>query len=190
MKVCVYYESRKGELKTRPIYECRCDERLVEVVCLLWMSGGWEFVSIPVSHEVLPSDVTILISEILEVTFSKTPSFCTTNHVFSVCTHSWVHTDSYKLTKKSTNTSMDTTLTEKPKTRKVSVLTQKIEVVLPVYTNWRFNSSWLFTSSSCSLPCDTIRHSLSSLNLSGVVSKDFLNYTILSGSEGTFPVET
>jgi hypothetical protein len=24
----VYYESRKGELKTRPIYECRCDERL------------------------------------------------------------------------------------------------------------------------------------------------------------------
>jgi hypothetical protein len=59
-------------------------------------------------------------------------------------------------------TRMDTTLTEKPKTRKVSVLTQKIEVVLPVYTNWR----------------------------SGVVSKDFLNYTILSGSEGTFPVET
>ncbi len=24
----VYNESRKGELKTRPIYECRCDERL------------------------------------------------------------------------------------------------------------------------------------------------------------------
>ena len=24
----VYYESRKRELKTRPIYECRCDERL------------------------------------------------------------------------------------------------------------------------------------------------------------------
>ena len=24
----VYYESIKGELKTRPIYECRCDERL------------------------------------------------------------------------------------------------------------------------------------------------------------------
>ncbi len=24
----VYYESRKGELKTRPSYECRCDERL------------------------------------------------------------------------------------------------------------------------------------------------------------------
>ncbi len=24
----VYYESRKGELKTRPIYECRCHERL------------------------------------------------------------------------------------------------------------------------------------------------------------------
>jgi hypothetical protein len=23
----VYYESRKRELKTRPIYECRCDER-------------------------------------------------------------------------------------------------------------------------------------------------------------------
>ena len=23
-----YYESIKGELKTRPIYECRCDERL------------------------------------------------------------------------------------------------------------------------------------------------------------------
>ncbi len=23
-----YYESRKRELKTRPIYECRCDERL------------------------------------------------------------------------------------------------------------------------------------------------------------------
>ncbi len=29
-KVCttVYYESRKRDLKTRPIYECRCDERL------------------------------------------------------------------------------------------------------------------------------------------------------------------
>ncbi len=26
--VCVYYESMKRELKTRPIYECRCDERL------------------------------------------------------------------------------------------------------------------------------------------------------------------
>jgi hypothetical protein len=24
----VYYESRKWEMKTRPIYECRCDERL------------------------------------------------------------------------------------------------------------------------------------------------------------------
>jgi hypothetical protein len=24
----VYYESIKRELKTRPIYECRCDERL------------------------------------------------------------------------------------------------------------------------------------------------------------------
>jgi hypothetical protein len=26
--VCVYYESIKRELKTRPMYECRCDERL------------------------------------------------------------------------------------------------------------------------------------------------------------------
>ena len=26
--VVVYYESIKRELKTRPIYECRCDERL------------------------------------------------------------------------------------------------------------------------------------------------------------------
>ncbi len=26
--VVVYYESLKRELKTRPIYECRCDERL------------------------------------------------------------------------------------------------------------------------------------------------------------------
>ena len=26
--VIVYYESIKRELKTRPIYECRCDERL------------------------------------------------------------------------------------------------------------------------------------------------------------------
>jgi hypothetical protein len=26
--VVVYYQSRKRELKTRPIYECRCDERL------------------------------------------------------------------------------------------------------------------------------------------------------------------
>ncbi len=24
----VYYESRKWEVKTRPLYECRCDERL------------------------------------------------------------------------------------------------------------------------------------------------------------------
>ena len=28
MKTFVYYESIKRELKTRPIYECRCDERL------------------------------------------------------------------------------------------------------------------------------------------------------------------
>ncbi len=28
IKNFVYYESRKRELKTRPIYECRCDERL------------------------------------------------------------------------------------------------------------------------------------------------------------------
>jgi hypothetical protein len=27
-KLVVYYESRKRELKTKPIYECRCDERL------------------------------------------------------------------------------------------------------------------------------------------------------------------
>jgi hypothetical protein len=26
--IVVYYESRKRELKTRPIYKCRCDERL------------------------------------------------------------------------------------------------------------------------------------------------------------------
>jgi hypothetical protein len=25
---CFYYESRKRELQTKPIYECRCDERL------------------------------------------------------------------------------------------------------------------------------------------------------------------
>jgi hypothetical protein len=28
MKPLFYYESRKRELKTNPIYECRCDERL------------------------------------------------------------------------------------------------------------------------------------------------------------------
>ncbi len=28
MSTVVYYESIKRELKTRPIYECRCDERL------------------------------------------------------------------------------------------------------------------------------------------------------------------
>ena len=28
MTEVVYYESMKRELKTRPIYECRCDERL------------------------------------------------------------------------------------------------------------------------------------------------------------------
>jgi hypothetical protein len=27
-KIVVYYDSIKRELKTRPIYECRCDERL------------------------------------------------------------------------------------------------------------------------------------------------------------------
>ncbi len=26
--IVVYYESRKRELKTRPMYECQCDERL------------------------------------------------------------------------------------------------------------------------------------------------------------------
>jgi hypothetical protein len=28
LKLCVVYESRKRDLKTRTIYECRCDERL------------------------------------------------------------------------------------------------------------------------------------------------------------------
>ena len=28
MSIVVYYESMKREVKTRPIYECRCDERL------------------------------------------------------------------------------------------------------------------------------------------------------------------
>ncbi len=28
MSAIVYYESIKREIKTRPIYECRCDERL------------------------------------------------------------------------------------------------------------------------------------------------------------------
>ena len=36
----VYYESIKRELKTRPIYECRCDERLKvkdeESTCLVY----------------------------------------------------------------------------------------------------------------------------------------------------------
>ncbi len=27
-KLVVYYESMKRDLQTRPIYECRCDERL------------------------------------------------------------------------------------------------------------------------------------------------------------------
>ena len=27
-EIVVYYESIKRELKTRPIYECRCDERI------------------------------------------------------------------------------------------------------------------------------------------------------------------
>ena len=38
----VYYESIKRELKTRPIYECRCDERLkteVEESTLLVYTG-------------------------------------------------------------------------------------------------------------------------------------------------------
>jgi hypothetical protein len=30
-KFVVYYESRKRELKTRPIYECRCDERHLKI---------------------------------------------------------------------------------------------------------------------------------------------------------------
>jgi hypothetical protein len=28
VEILVFYESRKRELKTKPIYECRCDERL------------------------------------------------------------------------------------------------------------------------------------------------------------------
>ena len=32
----VYYESLKWELKTKPINECRCDERL-QTYCLLWI---------------------------------------------------------------------------------------------------------------------------------------------------------
>ena len=43
----VYYESRKRELKTRPIYECRYDERLksktenLHVSHTLGCSGNW-----------------------------------------------------------------------------------------------------------------------------------------------------
>ena len=40
---CVYYESIKRELQTRPIYECRSDERLKtkteESMCLVYT--GW-----------------------------------------------------------------------------------------------------------------------------------------------------
>ncbi len=28
LDIVVYYESKEREIKTRPIYECRCDERL------------------------------------------------------------------------------------------------------------------------------------------------------------------
>ena len=39
----VYYESIKRELKTRPMYECRCDERLkieVEESTRHWVARG------------------------------------------------------------------------------------------------------------------------------------------------------
>ena len=45
--VVVYYESIKREIKTRPIYECRCDERLKtkaeESTHLVYteLSGNW-----------------------------------------------------------------------------------------------------------------------------------------------------
>jgi len=42
----VYYESIKGELKIRPIYECRCDERLQtkakEFTRLTYTEKYWE----------------------------------------------------------------------------------------------------------------------------------------------------
>ena len=40
LRTCVYYESINRDLKTRPIYECRCDERLktnLRNLCLLWI---------------------------------------------------------------------------------------------------------------------------------------------------------
>ncbi len=48
----VYYESMKGETKTRPIYECQCDERLKskaeESTCLPYtgLSGELEHLQI------------------------------------------------------------------------------------------------------------------------------------------------
>ena len=46
-KLVVYYESIKRELKIKPIYECRCDERLktkgenLHVSHTLGCSGDW-----------------------------------------------------------------------------------------------------------------------------------------------------
>ena len=40
----VYYESIKRELKTRPIYECRCDERLTKAEGSTRLAGLMMFI--------------------------------------------------------------------------------------------------------------------------------------------------
>ncbi len=52
MQFVVYYESMKRKLKTRPLYECRCDERLKtkaeESTCLVYtvLIGELEYLKI------------------------------------------------------------------------------------------------------------------------------------------------
>ena len=52
MHIVVYFESMKRELKTRPLYECRCDERLKtkdeESTCLSYtvLLGELEYLKI------------------------------------------------------------------------------------------------------------------------------------------------
>ena len=47
--VVVYYESIKRELKTKLMYECRCDERLKAVVGKTTMSMAVKLVSMAVN---------------------------------------------------------------------------------------------------------------------------------------------
>jgi hypothetical protein len=122
----------------------------------------------------LLSCVEISPSELLELvtTFSTSPSLCVWWRVCCVYTLFTSHSsrqlqkETYKYGKIRNGGVMT-----KTQARLDDGLTEKIGVIGPASTHWRFNYSLLITFSWCSTECGSIPRSLSSLKVSAVVDR-------------------